>query len=146
MRGPTHSTIGFTKIHTYMVFCPTLGSSAMSFPNKYYRGYKQVFRITPFHFSYHTPLTHFLHLLFYPLALFFWVDDRLLPKWLLIDYLKSKWVARSKSHLAIQQQHILKLKEIPHQPRPLPLRRYPKIQIMELLIMHLGPCLLQVRI
>ena len=61
--------------------------------------------------------------------LFFWVDDRLLPKWLLINYLKSKWVARGKSHLASQQQHILKLKEIPHQPRPLPLKCYPKVQI-----------------
>ena len=90
MSGPMHSTIGFAKIHTYMVLCPTLGSSAVSFPNKFYWAYKQGFRITLFHFSHHTPLTHFLHLLFYPLTLFFWVDNRLLLTWLLIDYLKSK--------------------------------------------------------
>ena len=91
MSGPMHSTIGFTKIHIFTVFCPTLGNSAMGFPNKYYQVYKQRFGVTPFHFSHHTPLTHFLHLLFYPLMLFFWVDDRLLPKQLLIDYFKSKW-------------------------------------------------------
>ena len=124
----------------YTVLCPTLGSYAMSFPNKYYWAYKQGFRITPFHLFHHTPLTYFLHLLFHPLALFFWVDDRLPPKWLLIDYLKSKWVARGKSHLASQQQHILKLKEILHQPRPVPLGRYPKVQIAKHFITHLGPC------
>ena len=143
MSGPTHSTIGFAKTHTYIVFSPTLGSFAMGFPNKYYQAYKQVFGVTPSHFSHPLP-THLLHLLFYPLILFFWVDDRLPPKWLLIDYLKSKWVARGKSHLASQQQHILKLKEILHQPRPLPLRRYHKVQIAELFIAHPGPCLWQV--
>ena len=141
MSWPTHFTIGLAKIHKYTVLCPTLGSSAMSFPNKYYQAYKQGLRITPFHFSHHTPLTHFLHIQFYPLMLFFWVDDRLLPKQLLIDYLKSKWVTRGKSHFASQQQHVLTLKEIPHKPSPLPLRRYPKVQIMELFIMYLGPCL-----
>ena len=145
MSGPTLSTIGFTKIHTYMVLCPTLGSSAMSFPNKYYLAYKQGFKNTLFRFSQKTPLTHFLHLLFYPLVLFFWVDDRLPLKWLIIDYLKSKWVARAKSHLASQQQHIFKLKEILHQPRPSPLGTIPKSKSCRTFHnMHLGPCLRQV--
>ena len=76
--------------------------------------------------------------------LLFWLDNRFLLKQLLIDYLKSKWVARGKSHLASQLQYILKLKEIPYQPRPIPLRHYPKVQITELFITHLGPSLQQV--
>ena len=85
MSWAIHSTIGFAKVHTYMVLYPTLGSSAMNFPNKYYWTYKQGFGIIPFHLSHHTPLTYFLHLLFYPLTLLFWVDDRLPLKQLVID-------------------------------------------------------------
>ena len=63
-----HFTIGFAGIHTHLVLIATLGSSAISFPNKHYGSQKQRFQITPLHSSHYTPLAYSLHSLLYPLA------------------------------------------------------------------------------